>query len=154
MSQYCCYWVVGIWNIFSFHFFCFVSLFQDFFPCFTFNDYEKNDAHFFPLFTILRIYRVVDYNNNDIDDDLYFPIDIPADTRYYVLPSGELLIAAIRTNDLRRQFRCRMAHRLTGERYDSSNWARIKLRGKWFYLFIHLLCLWNKIAISLFKSYL
>ncbi|KAH9419282.1 hypothetical protein DERP_005789 [Dermatophagoides pteronyssinus] len=58
---------------------------------------------------------------------------IPADTRYYVLPSGELLIAAIRTNDLRRQFRCRMAHRLTGERYDSSNWARIKLRGKCYF---------------------
>lgn len=30
----------------------------------------------------------------------------------------------------RRQYRCRVGHRLTGERIDSSNWARIKLTGK------------------------
>lgn len=54
---------------------------------------------------------------------------IPLDTRHYVLPSGDLLIASVRSADVRRQFRCKVAHLITGERFDSINWARIKLTG-------------------------
>ncbi|KPM10914.1 hypothetical protein QR98_0094790 [Sarcoptes scabiei] len=55
---------------------------------------------------------------------------IAIDRHYYLLPSGDLLIAAINSNDLRRQFRCRMAHQFTGERIDSINWARVKIRDQ------------------------
>lgn len=64
---------------------------------------------------------------------------IAIDRHYYLLPSGDLLIAAINSNDLRRQFRCRMAHQFTGERIDSINWARVKIRG--FFLLLRYLFL-------------
>ena len=54
-------------------------------------------------------------------------IDIPLDTRHYVLPSGDLLIASVHQSDVRRQYRCRVGHVITGERVDSSNYARVKL---------------------------
>lgn len=79
-----------------------------------------------------ELYEVVAWHTDD--GEIFLPFGasttyIPLDTRHYVLPGGELLVAGVRpsVDSSRRQYRCRVGHRLTGERIDSSNWARIKL---------------------------
>ncbi|CAG2164692.1 unnamed protein product [Oppiella nova] len=48
-------------------------------------------------------------------------------TKHYILSAGDLLITNIDSNDVRRRYRCQVANRLTGERTDSTIWARIVL---------------------------
>ena len=49
--------------------------------------------------------------------------------RYFMVPSGELLIEGATLNDTTSTFQCRTVNRLTGETLESETLARVKLQG-------------------------
>lgn len=54
-----------------------------------------------------------------------------ADSKYLVLPSGELHIRDVGPEDGYKSYQCRTKHRLTGETRLSATKGRLVITGKW-----------------------
>ena len=74
--------------------------------------------------------RFVDKSNQTKAYSVVSIVGKSVSNKHYILSTGELLVTNIDIKDVRRRYRCQVANRVTGERIDSSNWARIVLTGK------------------------
>lgn len=61
-------------------------------------------------------------------------VQIIADGKYHLLPSGELLIHNLEYNDRYASYRCRTMHKLTRQ-VVISNSAKIRINGRLFFDF-------------------
>jgi hypothetical protein len=63
------------------------------------------------------------------DNEQCFNNDNCVGGKYFMTPSGELLIEEVNRNDSSSTFRCRTVNRLTGETQLSENSGRLQLSG-------------------------
>ena len=93
------------------------------------------------------IFNIDSHKLMTMSNDTFFYnifVQIIADGKYHLLPSGELLIHNLEYNDRYASYRCRTMHKLTRQ-VVISNSAKIRINGKLCYkLYFHLFFYFDK----------